>query len=205
MPNKFNHKIKQNCQIILASSSRARKQILKDLGLEFQIISPDFDEEAAKPSIQNLSIAAQAMYLAKQKALSISASNPNSLTIGSDQICEIEGMAIDKSKDRDDAISQLKRLQGKTHIQNNAVCLYQGSKLLFKNSSKAKLTVRNLNDQEIESYVDLDKSWGCAGSYKFESFGKHLFEKVQGADNSIIGMNILPLLNFLHQKKLISL
>ncbi|MFT6346681.1 MAG: septum formation protein [Myxococcota bacterium] len=201
----MNYKIKQNCQIILASSSKARKQILEDIGLEFQIINPDFDEEAAKPSIQNLSIASQAMYLAKQKALSISVSRPNYLTIGSDQICELEGMAIDKSKDRNDAISQLKALQGKTHTQNNAVCLYRGKKLLFKNSSKAKLTVRNLSDKEIETYVDLDQSWGCAGSYKFESFGKHLFEKVQGSDNSIVGMNILPLLNFLHQQKLISI
>ncbi|MFT6106917.1 MAG: septum formation protein [Rickettsiales bacterium] len=201
----MSNKIKQNCQIILASSSRARKQILEDLGLKFQIISPDFDEEAAKPSIQNLSIAVQAMYLAKQKALSVSISNPSALTIGSDQICELAGISIDKSKDRQDAINQLALLEGETHIQNNAVCLYQGSKLLFKNSSKAKLTVRNLSNQEIETYVDLDQSWGCAGSYKFESFGKHLFEKVQGADNSIVGMNVLPLLNFLHQNKLISL
>jgi septum formation protein len=145
------------------------------------------------------------MYLAKQKALSVSISNPSALTIGSDQICELAGISIDKSKDRQDAINQLALLEGETHIQNNAVCLYQGSKLLFKNSSKAKLTVRNLSNQEIETYVDLDQSWGCAGSYKFESFGKHLFEKVQGADNSIVGMNVLPLLNFLHQNKLISL
>ncbi|MFT6077616.1 MAG: septum formation protein [Myxococcota bacterium] len=197
--------IKQNCQIILASSSKARKQILENLGFDFQIIRPEFDEEKAKPSIKNLSISAQAMYLAKHKALSISISNPNSLSIGSDQICELSGMAIDKSKDREDAINQLKMLQGKTHIQNNAVCLYQGKKLLFKHSSKAKLTMRNLSDKEIETYVDLDQSWSCAGSYKFESFGKHLFEKVQGADNSIVGMNILPLLNFLHTQKLISI
>jgi septum formation protein len=198
-------KIKQNCRIILASSSKARKEILQNIGLEFEILSPNFDEEKAKPSIKNLSIAAQAMYLAKQKALSISLLNPDALVIGSDQICELEGIGIDKSKNRSDAIKQIKALQGKTHIQNNAVCLYQGKKLLFKNISKAKLKMRSLSQKEIEAYVNLDESWSCAGSYKFESFGKHLFEKVQGADNSIIGINILPLLNFLHKNKLISL
>ncbi len=197
--------ITQNCHIILASSSAPRRKILENLGLEFQVISPSFDEEAAKPSIKHLSIKDQAMFLAKQKALSVSIHHPDSLVIGSDQICELEGKPIDKSKDRKDAISQIKFLQGKTHIQNNAVCIYKGSKLLFKNSSNAKLTMRELSDINIVNYVDLDQSWGCAGSYKFESLGKHLFSKVQGSDNSIIGMNILPLLNFLHKQQLISL
>lgn len=198
-------KIKQNCHIILASSSSARKRILSDLGLDFEIINPNFDEEKAKPKIQHLTIKEQAMYLAQQKALSVSILHPNALVIGSDQICELEGLAIDKSKNRSDAIKQIKILQGKTHLQNNAVCLYQGKLLLFKNSSTAKLTIRNLTDKEIANYVDLDKSWGCAGSYKFESLGRHLFSKVEGSDHAIIGMNILPLLNFLHQHKLISL
>ena len=198
-------KIQQHCPIILASSSSARKKILLDLGLKFDVISPNFDEEKAKPKIKHLSIKNQAMYLAKHKALSVSVFHPNSIVIGSDQICELEGFAIDKSTNRLDAINQIKALQGKTHIQNNAVCLYKKNKLLFKNSSQAKLTIRNLSDQEIINYVDLDQSWGCAGSYKFESFGKHLFSKVKGADNSIVGMDIVPLLNFLHQQKLISL
>ncbi len=197
--------IKQNCHIILASSSLARKKILSDLGLKFDIISPNFDEEKAKPKIKHLTIQQQAIYLAKQKALSVSVLHPNSLVIGSDQICELEKRAIDKSRNRSDAIKQIKSLQGKTHIQNNAVCLYQGTKLLFKKSSKAKLTIRNLSDKEIANYVDLDKSWGCAGSYKFESLGKHLFAKVSGCDDSIVGMNILPLINFLHKQQLISL
>ena len=197
--------IKQNCHIILASSSLARKKILSDLGLKFEIISPNFDEELAKPKIKNLSVKKQAMYLAKQKALSISIKHPNSITIGSDQICEVDGLAIDKSQNIQEAIEQLQLLRGKTHIQNNAVCLYRGKTLLFKNFSKAKLIIRNLSDGEITNYVNFDKSFGCAGSYKFESLGKHLFDKVYGCDNSIIGMNVLPLISFLHQKQLISL
>ena len=196
--------IEQNCQLILASSSAARKYIMDNVGLKYIAISPEFDEEKAKKTISHLTIPNQAMQLAKGKALSISKLHPDALVIGSDQICELEGKAIDKSKDKADAIKQLKMLQGKTHIQNNALCLYQNSKLLFKNLSKARLTMRSLTQKEIESYVNLDQSWGCAGSYKFESYGKHLFEKVIGADNSIVGMNVLPMINFLHKQKLIS-
>lgn len=196
--------IKQNCRIILASSSAPRQKILSGVGVKFGVISPSFDEEAAKPHIKHLSIKNQALYLAKQKALSVSKNNPDALVIGSDQICELDGVGIDKSKNRADAINQLKILQGKTHIQNNAVCLYRGSKLLFKNLSFAKLTMRHLSDNDVANYVDLDQSFGCAGSYKFESFGKHLFKEVKGSDNSIIGMDILPLLNFLHTNNYIS-
>jgi septum formation protein len=198
-------KIKQNCQIILASNSIPRKKILSDLGLIFEVISPKFDEESAKKDIQNLSIENQALYLAKQKALSISKDYPDFLVIGSDQICELNKKPIDKSLNKTSAISQLKMMRGKTHYQNNAACIYQGKKLIFKNYSKAKLTVRNLSDKEIANYVQIDKSWGCAGSYKFESLGKHLFSKVQGCDNAIVGIDILPIINFLHQQKLISL
>ena len=197
--------IKQNCHIILASSSVARKRIMANLGLEFKVISPNFDEETAKSQIKNLSIKEQAIYLAQHKALSISNKYPESLTIGSDQICEVEGLAINKSNNINEAIEQLKFLRNKTHIQNNAICLYQNTTLLFKHSSQASLTIRNLSDTEIINYVNLDRSWGCSGSYKFESLGKHLFSKVKGCDDSIIGMNILPLLNFLHQQKFIAL
>lgn len=198
-------KIKQNCHIILASSSSARKKILSDLGLDFKILSPEFDEENAKQNIQNLSIKQQALYLARHKALSISISHPKYLVIGSDQICSIDNIVVDKSKNRKQAITQLAMLSGKTHIQNNATCLYQEKNLLYKNFSKAKLTMRNLSDKEIANYVDMDKPWGCAGSYKFESLGKHLFSRVEGCDNTIIGMDILPIINFLYQQKLISL
>ena len=141
--------IKQNCHIILASNSLARKRLLSDLGLEFEIISPCFDEAVAKPQIRHLQVKEQAIYLAKQKALSISLNYPDSITIGSDQICSIDGLVIDKSKNVSEAVAQLKLLRGKTHIQNNAVCLYRGKKLLFKNFSKAILTLRDLSDEQI--------------------------------------------------------
>ncbi len=197
--------IQQNSTIILASQSPARQAILSKLALDFKVVKPSFDESAAKPKIKDLSIKDQALYLAKHKALSVSIDHPQSLTIGSDQICEFAGLTIDKSNNHQEAVLQLKAMQGKTHYQNNAVCLYLGNKLLFKNYSQAKLTMRNLTDCEIENYVKSDQSWGCAGSYKFESLGKHLFSQVIGCDDLITGMDVLPLLHFLYQQNLISL
>lgn len=198
-------KIIQNRPLILASSSPVRKKILTDLGLKFEVISPDFDEEKAKTKIQHLSIKDRAIYLASHKALSISVKYPESLVIGSDQICQLGKYAISKSKNQSEAILQLKRLSGKIHYQNNATCLYQGEKQLAYNFDRAKLKMRKLNDHEIESYVKEDKSWHCAGSYKLESAGKHLFAEIKGNQDCILGMSFSPILSYLYQKELISI
>jgi septum formation protein len=198
-------KIKQNTSLILASSSPVRKQILVGLGLEFKVIEPDFDEEKAKTKINHLSIKERAIYLAAHKALSISIKYPKALVIGSDQICQLGKSAISKSKNQEQAILQLKKLSGKIHYQNNATCLYFGKKQLACNFDKAKLTMRKLSDPEIESYVNADKSWNCAGSYKLESLGKHLFTEIKGNQDCILGMSFQPILSYLYQKKLIEI
>jgi septum formation protein len=195
--------IVQNNIIILASTSQIRKKILLSVGIEFEAIKPDFDEEKAKTKISNLSIKEQAIFLARGKAIAISKKNPKALVIGSDQICQMGKMVISKSKDKNQAIEQLKKMSGKIHYQNNAISLFLGGKEIFCHFEKAKLKMRKLSDAEIKSYVEIDKPWGCAGSYKFESLGKHLFCEVKGNYEAILGMSILPLLNFLHQKQLI--
>ena len=195
--------IKQKFPIILASGSQIRKLILSNLGLEFTVIKPDFDEDAAKQSISNLGFEEQALFLAQNKALSVSVKYPDHLVIASDQICQLGSKAISKSKDKISAIKQLQELSGKTHYQNNAVCLYKAGKELISHTEKAVLKMRNLTKSEISAYVNADSSWNCAGSYKFESLGKHLFSEVTGSADCILGMAILPIINFLHQKQLI--
>ena len=154
-------------KIILASTSFIRKKILTELNIEFQAIAPIFDEEAAKKDIKNLDIYSQVNFLAKNKALSIAQKYPNSIIIGSDQICELDGEIISKSKDKEEAIKHLQKLNGKTHIQNNAIFIYQNHRIIDSHYEMATLKMKNLTDQEINNYVNLDQSWGCAGSYKF--------------------------------------
>ena len=197
--------MKQNFDLILASSSPIRKKILTDLGLNFKIIKPDFDESAALKEISALPIKEQALFLARGKALSLGITDDNIFIISSDQICQLDKKIINKSADKHEAIKQLQKLNGKIHYQNNAVCLYRGRRELFCHFERAKLKMRKLSNREIEDYVNSDQSWNCAGSYKFESLGKNLFSEVKGNYNCILGMAIEPIINFLQQNKLIIL
>jgi septum formation protein len=194
--------IKQNFPITLASTSKVRKKILEEAGLNFTTRAPDYDEDEAKKLVK-LSPKKMALYLAKGKALSISKNLRDTYVIGSDQVCEFEGKQFSKSNTVSEAVSQLKKFNGKIHIQNNAAVIAFNGKIIFENVSVAKLEMRKLSIKEIELYVQNDQSMGCAGSYKYESLGKHLFKKISGDYYSILGLAIQPLLNFLHEKKII--
>jgi septum formation protein len=198
-------KIKQNIAIILASTSKVRKEILHDLGLKFKDVSPDFDEESAKDEISHLSIPDQALFLAQQKALSISVKVKDALVIGSDQICQIDNETISKPKNKEEAIAQLKSLNGKIHFQNNGVAVFQNGKEIYCKIQIAKIKMRVLTYEEIVSYVNLDNPVGCAGSYKIESFGRHLFKEIEGDIACISGIAVQPLLSFLHQNQFIEI
>ncbi len=193
-----------NCHLILASTSKIRKKILEEVGLEFEVIAPFFDEDEGKKNV-NLSPKKLAIFLAEQKALSVSEKFRDAYVIGSDQVCEFAEKEISKSKNAAEAIKQLKKFNGGIHFQNNAVAIAFNGKIIFKNFSQVKLQMRKMSAAEIESYVRHDQPWGCAGSYKYESLGKHLFEKISGDYYSVLGLAIQPLLAFLHSKNLLKI
>ncbi len=196
--------IKQHCEIILASNSLARKSIMDDTGLIYQSISPKFNEDTEKYSI-NLSSKNLALYLATKKAMSLANDYYNSYIIGSDQLCLLENNEIFKPDNQQNAVNQLKKLRNKTHAQNNAIVIIHQNKIVFKNISTARLTMHNLSDNEITNYVKYDNPVGCAGSYKFESKGKYLFSQVSGSYHTILGLDIVPILSFFYKNKLINL
>ena len=189
--------IKSNCQIILASSSKVRSQIMKEANLKFEVKNPDFDEEIFKNDNSDLKIEDLANELAKNKALSVSKNYKDALVIGCDQICEVEGQKIDKSQNESDAINQLILMSGKTHYQNNAVVIAKNNKVIFQHFTKVKLVMHKLTKEQIISYVKADQPIGCAGSYKYESLGKILFDEVNGDHFSILGMNIQQIMSYL--------
>ncbi len=194
----------QNKKLILASTSKIRKKILEDVGLKFEIFAPLFDEEKNKKIFSKLSPKKLAVTFAEKKALSISEQHPNLCVIGSDQVCEFEKKEISKPKNLSEALKQLKKFNGKIHFQNNAVAVAFNGKIIFRNFSSVKLKMRKMSVKEIESYVKNDEPVGCAGSYKYESLGKHLFEKISGDYFAILGLEIQPLLAFFHAKKIIN-
>ena len=197
--------IKSNCKIILGSSSKVRSEIMRNANLEFEVRNPDFDEEIFKNNNPQLKIQDLVTELAKNKALSIASSNNDELIIGCDQICEVEGKRIDKSKDKFDAISQLKLMSDKTHYQNNSVIIAKNGKIIFEHFTKVELKMHNLTESQIISYVDADNPIGCAGSYKYESLGKILFDKVDGDHFSILGMNIQQVMSFMFRNNYIKI
>lgn len=194
--------IKYNQEIILASTSKARRFLLDNAGINYNAVAPDFDEDTFKVSNPELQLKDLCLELAKGKALSVKDAN-NAIIIGSDQICELDGEKIDKSKDSRDAFEQLKRLQGRTHYQNNAVTLVQNGEAIYSHFTKVELKMQPLSDEQVAAYIAEDDPVGCAGSYKYEANGKFLFDAIDGDYFSIIGMNIQQIISFLFKNNFI--
>ncbi len=184
-------------EIILASTSTYRKIQLERLGVRFTAVKPDFNEDAHKN--KNLSASDYVLQLASGKAESLINTYPDSLIIGADQTVVFEGQYIGKSGSRDKAVEQLMKMQGKTHeIVTGLVLLGPQKKL--QHVEIVKLKMRPLELFEIESYVDLDQPFDCAGSYKIEKAGIRLFSDIIAKDfSSIEGLPMLKLVDFLLQ------
>lgn len=197
--------VKHNKNIILASTSSIRSQILKSHDINFEVIKPNFDEDKEKIYLPSMSSRKLSLILATKKAISVSKNYPNTYVIGSDQVCEFNNENISKSKNISEAIKQLTIFNNKVHTQNNATVIAYNGKIVFKNYAKAILKMRKLTSKQIKEYIYIDKPIGCAGSYKYESLGKHLFEQVKGDYYTILGLQIQPILNFLHSHKIIKL
>lgn len=184
-------------RIILASTSPIRRQMLEKANINFDVIAPDCDEEKLKKELSQFSILIQALELAKEKAISISKKHPEDYVIGSDQICDLDGEIINKSRNRLTAFESLNKLQGKTHRQNNGTCIFLNGKPVMEHKEFAELTMRELSNDEIEEYITRDNPIGCAGSYKFELTGKALFTKIKGKDEVVKGFSLSEVLKFL--------
>lgn len=189
--------------LVLASTSNIREQMLRKAGLHFSVITPRCDEEALKKEASDLSIPQAGLLLAREKAKSVSEIHAGWVVIGGDQMCELEGEVLSKPGTPEKAIAHLKRLSGKTHLQHSAGCLVQAGRIIFETVITAKLTMRALSDQEIEAYVALDHPIHSCGAYKYESYGKHLFEKIEGNDDVIQGLPFQELLTALYREKLL--
>ncbi len=172
--------IKNNYPIILASTSQVRKEIMKSCNLDFEVIKPLYDEDAEKQFLPKMSPKKMAIFLASKKALSISEKFPDAFVIGSDQVCEFMKKDISKSQNIKEAIKQLTKFNGRNHYQNNGLVVAHKGKIVFTNFARVRLKMRKLSEKQIVDYVNCDQSFGCAGSYKYEALGKHLFERVEG-------------------------
>ena len=165
---------------VLASTSRYRRALLEAAGIVHRAVSPPFVEEHATPLPPEELVVA----FAKGKAESVEAA-PNEIVIGADQIPELDGRILTKPGSRERAIDQLLLLQGRTHRLLTAVAVRKQNKIDCK-LVVHRMTMRALGRAEIERYVDRDKPYDCAGSYRIEAAGTLLFETMEGPDHTAI-------------------
>lgn len=177
--------------LILASTSKYRSSLLSQLGWPFDSISPGVDEDQFKQDMVTPRQLAQ--ILAKMKAQAVYSKRPDACVIGSDQVCVLGNEILGKPHTKENAIDQLLKMQGKSHELISAVCLISPvSEIQFIN--KTTLYMRELTKSEISKYIEADMPLDCAGSYKLESQGIKLFEKIEMDDHtSIIGLPLIQL------------
>ena len=182
-------------ELILASTSRYRRDLLERLGLPFQCLAPGVDELA----LQALEGRPRALAerLALEKCSAVSCAFPDAAIIGSDQIAVIDGSILGKPGSPAAACAQLGRLQGRTHELITALCVWTKSEI-HRHTDVTRLTMRSLGKAEIGRYVEADKPLDCAGAYKFESRGITLFESVETQDpTAITGLPLIALTTLL--------
>lgn len=182
--------------LLLASSSPYRKALLKRLNLPFDTASPDIDETprgAERP--EDLSVR-----LAREKAVAMAASHPNHWIIGSDQVASFSsGEALSKPGNFDTALKQLTRSSGQAVTFHTGLCLLNaGNGKEQTHCEIFKAHFRTLSRSEIEHYLNAEKPFDCAGSFKMEGLGIALFESLEGRDpNSLIGLPMIALTDML--------
>ncbi len=190
-------------EVVLASASRSRLELLRHAGLQLRAEPARIDEAEVKASLraEQADAAAAAETLAELKAIKVSRYAPGALIIGADQILECEGRWFDKPPDRARAAAHLRALGGKTHALVTAVCVVRDGVRIWHHREAARLTMRPLDQIFIESYLDAagPEVLETVGAYRLEGLGAQLFTKVAGDYFTILGLPLLPLLGFLRE------
>lgn len=183
--------------IILASSSPFRKQLLDRLHLDYQCISPDVDETL----LNDESPDAYVRRLAQLKAETVALNHPDAVVIGSDQCAVIDDAILGKPGNFDRAFKQLKSAQGKTAYFNTGLCVsYKDGAFCETDNILFEVGFRQLSDAQITHYLHTEEPYQCAGSFKSEAYGVSLFSKMKGDDpTALMGLPLIRLIQMLEQ------
>lgn len=183
-------------KLILASTSKFRAAILKQAGIEFELVAPDIDERAVEAALQAVSPEDVATILAEAKAVEVSSQRPGQLVLGCDQTLSLGDDILHKAADMDAARRKLLLLSGRSHHLNSALVLARDGQTLWRNLSVATMTMRQLSPTFIGRYLAQvgNEALASVGAYQVEGPGIQLFEKIEGDYFSIIGLPLMPLL-----------
>jgi len=188
-------------QIILASGSAIRSQMLRQAAVPHEVQVARVDEEMIKSSLiaEGAPPRDIADALAELKASKVSDKNPGALVIGCDQVLDHKGALLNKPETPEDALAQLKSLRGDRHTLLSAAVIYENSKPLWRHIGQVRLRMRDVSDAYLEDYVH--RNWEsirhAVGAYKLEEEGVRLFSHIEGDYFNVLGMPLLEILNYL--------
>lgn len=185
-------------QLILASGSIFRRQLLENAGVKFEVVRAELDERAVEAPLSNTGANPDdiALVLAEAKATTVSEGHPDAFVIGSDQTLSLDEELFHKPENMEAARKHLLRLSGKTHHLNSAVVIARNGEALWRHVSVAAMTMRQLDPGFIGRYLsDVgETALSSVGAYQIEGRGIQLFDKVEGDYFTIVGLPLLPLL-----------
>ena len=190
-----------NKKIILASGSSARQMMLANAGVDFQVNPADIDERQIQKQIEEQSASDIALCLAQEKAKAVSTQHPHSIVIGSDQVLVKDDVIYNKALDKDEAFERLTAFQDQIHSLISSVAVAIDGDVVWDHTDQADLTMKKMNDGAIRAYIESadDVVTRCVGCYALESIGIRLFKDIKGNYFTILGMPLLPLLNYLEE------
>ena len=192
-------------RIILASKSGVRKKILKQNGIKCEVVPANIDEDQIKESLIKEKATPEIISknLAELKANKISKKKSNRIVLGADSVIDLNGELISKPINRQDALNILKKLNGQRHQLISSVCISKNGSMIWNFTDASALTMKQLNLDEIKSYLAKikDKELYAYGVYQIEADGRSLFSKIEGDENTIMGLPVKKIKEYLNSIK----
>ena len=188
-------------KIILASKSKVRKNILDKNGIECVVEPSNVDEDPVKESLLKEQASSEIISknLAELKANKVSMKKTDEIVLGADSVIDLEGELISKPENREEAIQILRKLNGKSHLLISSVCISKNGSMIWNYTDKAKLTMKNFTEDELKNYLTKisDEALYAYNVYQIEGEGRHLFSKIEGNENTIMGLPIDKIKDYL--------
>ena len=192
-------------KIILASRSGVRKKILNENNINCEVVPSNVDEEQVKESLLNEKATPKMISksLAELKANKVSEKKNDYLVLGADSVIDLNGQLISKPTNREEALNILKKLNGQKHQLISSACISKNGSMIWNDTDVSTLTMKKLNLDEIKSYLTKirDEELYAYGVYQIESGGRLLFSKIEGDENTIMGLPIKQIKKYLNTLK----
>ena len=192
-------------KIILASKSGVRKKILDENNILCEVVPSNIDEDQVKDSLllEGASPLIISKNLAEMKSNKVSLKYPDKLVVGADSVISLSNELVNKPSSRKEALKSLKKLNGSLHYLISSACISKNGSMIWNYSEKSELTMKNLSDQELTNYLSKIKTETLLayGVYQIEAEGKSLFKKIKGNKDSIMGLPIKQIINYIETLK----